>query len=160
LCPAWIADRVWREDVRELGNFGFEESWDSAVVCGNEMDLRIYVEPELGKHPYAYCTFKGCLWWLEFRRGSVLSVRCRSLSGEAIDDVVCSLQRHVPTLRRLSREMSYFRRQGHPPAVDQRPKKEVESCRICIGAAVWAGGERRSSPSPSASWWWEDCQLF
>ena len=94
--------------MRELGNFGFEESWDSAVVCGNEMDLRIYVEPELGKHPYAYCTFKGCLWWLEFRRGSVLSVRCRSLSGEAIDDVVCSLQRHVPTLRRLSREMSYF----------------------------------------------------
>lgn len=71
LCsPLRIADRLWREEVRELGIFGFEESWDSAVVekarsyacefCGNEMDRRIYVEPELGKHPYAYCTFKAC----------------------------------------------------------------------------------------------------
>jgi hypothetical protein len=31
---------------------------------------------------------QGPHWWLEFRGGSVLSVRFRSLSGEAIDDVV------------------------------------------------------------------------
>jgi hypothetical protein len=97
---------LWREDVRELGNFGFEESWDSAVVCGNEMDLRIYVEPKLGKHPYAYCTFKGCLWWLDFRRGSVLSVRCRSLSGEAIDGVVVRFSG-------MSRRSGAFRERCH-----------------------------------------------
>jgi hypothetical protein len=34
------------------------------------------------------CTFKGCDWWLVFRGGSVLGVRFRSRSGEAIDDVV------------------------------------------------------------------------
>ena len=53
--------------------------------------------------------------------------------------------------------LSYFRRQRHP-RFDPRPK-EVESCRICIGGAVSAGDEMRSSPSQSASWWRERCQL-
>jgi hypothetical protein len=102
--------------VRALGIFGFEESWDLAVVeearsyacefCGNEMDVRIYVEPELGNHPYAYCTFKGCRWWLEFRRGSVLSVRCRSLSGAAIDGVVVRFSG-------MSRRSGAFRERCH-----------------------------------------------
>lgn len=71
-----VADRSWREEVRELQLFGFQESWDRSAVqearshlcefCGNDMDLRVYIEPELGKHTYAYCTFKGCHWWLEF----------------------------------------------------------------------------------------------
>jgi hypothetical protein len=71
-----IADRLWRDEVRELCTFGFEESWDAAAVeearsyvcevCANDMDLRVYVEHELGKHTYAYCTMTGCHWWLEF----------------------------------------------------------------------------------------------
>jgi hypothetical protein len=31
--------------------------WITEGNVTNEMDLRIYVEPDLGKHPYAYCTF-------------------------------------------------------------------------------------------------------
>lgn len=71
-----VADRLWRDEVRELRVFGFEESWDRSVVaearghvcefCGNDMDLRVYAERELGKHYYAYCTMAGCHWWLEF----------------------------------------------------------------------------------------------
>lgn len=71
-----IADRLWRDEMRELRRWGFEESWDHAAVeearghvcefCGNDMDLRVYVEHELGKHTYAFCTMRGCHWWLEF----------------------------------------------------------------------------------------------
>lgn len=66
----------WRDEVRELRTFGFEEGWDPAAVdearthicnyCGNDMDLRVYSHCELGKHTYAYCTMAGCHWWLEF----------------------------------------------------------------------------------------------
>lgn len=46
------------------------------------------VEPELRKPTYAYCTFKGCHWWLELEAVQFSVCDLRSLSGEAIDDVV------------------------------------------------------------------------
>jgi len=30
------------------------------------LDLRVYIEQELGKHTYANCTMTGCHWWVEF----------------------------------------------------------------------------------------------
>jgi hypothetical protein len=70
------ADRPWREELSELRIYGFAPVWDSVDVvraremvcefCGQDMDLRAFSEPALGKHTYAYCTFKGCHWWLEF----------------------------------------------------------------------------------------------
>jgi hypothetical protein len=71
-----IADRAWNDEVIRLISQGFRLTWNPedcerarsyvCEFCGNDMDLRAFVEPQLGKHTYAYCTMQGCHWWLEF----------------------------------------------------------------------------------------------
>jgi hypothetical protein len=71
-----IANRAWNDEVVELVRWGFRPTWTPSdcetarsfvcELCGNDMDLRAFVEPELGKRTYAYCTMAGCHWWLEF----------------------------------------------------------------------------------------------
>ena len=72
-----IADRPWVDEVLGLIRFGFHLSWDPQAafeartyvceLCGNDMDLRMFISEEgLGTHTYAYCTMRDCHWWLEF----------------------------------------------------------------------------------------------
>lgn len=75
-CVTRIADRAWNDEVMDLVTAGFRLTWNPedcerarsfvCEFCGNDMDLRAFVETQLGKRTYAYCTLVGCHWWLEF----------------------------------------------------------------------------------------------